>query len=164
MAPIASTTRRETLSADQTRQIGARLGAWACAGDIVCLVGGLGAGKTTFTQGIGIGLGLEDSAVSSPTFTLVAEHFDGRLPLYHLDVYRLETAGDLYHLGFEDYLRRADGLIVIEWADKVAEGLPEDRLEITFEEDAGNAETRILLFKSCGPRSLQLLQDALAKK
>src|SRR5579862_6236567 len=120
MTSNANTARWESASAAQTHQIGERLGQCAVAGDIICLSGDLGLGKTTLVQGIGSGIGLAQGAVSSPTFTLVAEHFEGRLPLYHLDVYRLSDPGELYHLGFEDYLSRSDGLIVIEWAEKVS--------------------------------------------
>ena|SRR5579883_1834690 len=161
MMPQFRTLERETGSADATRRLGERLGASAEPGDLVCLVGDLGGGKTTFTQGIGTGLGLPAHAISSPTFTLIAEHRGGRLPLYHLDVYRLSDPSELYHLGFDDYLRQADGLIVIEWADKVAQSLPGDRLQVVFEEAPRDPGRRILKFEAGGPRSERLLREAL---
>lgn len=139
-----------------------RLGAAAAGGDLICLVGDLGAGKTTLTQGIGEGLGLAQAAVTSPTFTLVAEHYEGRIPLYHIDAYRLAGPAELYHLGFEDYLLRADGLLVVEWADRVAEGLPADRLEVALTEDADRDDQRSLGFSARGPRAVRLLGDVLA--
>ena len=120
----------QTQSADQTRALAAALGALLQPGDVLCLIGDLGAGKTTFTQGLALGLGLPpDEPVNSPTFTLVAEHPGGRVPLYHFDVYRLPDSSGLYDLAFDEYLS-GDGVVVIEWADRVADALPPDRLDV----------------------------------
>jgi tRNA threonylcarbamoyladenosine biosynthesis protein TsaE len=122
----------ETHSADETRALAAALGARLRPGDVVWLVGDLGAGKTTWTQGLALGLGLPpDEPVNSPTFTLVAEHPGGRVPLYHFDVYRLADSSGLYDLAFDEYLG-GDGVVVIEWADRVADALPPDRLDIAL--------------------------------
>ena len=101
-------------------------------GDVLCLIGDLGAGKTTLTQGLALGLGLPpDEPVNSPTFTLLAEHPGGRVPLYHFDVYRLPDSSGLYDLAFDEYLS-GDGVVVIEWADRIADALPPDRLDIAL--------------------------------
>ena len=122
----------ETHSAEETRALAAALGAHLRPGDVLCLIGDLGAGKTTFTQGLALGLGLPpDEPVNSPTFTLLAEHPGGRLPLYHFDVYRLEDSSGLYDLAFNEYLD-SGGVVVIEWADKITDALPADRLDIAL--------------------------------
>jgi tRNA threonylcarbamoyladenosine biosynthesis protein TsaE len=151
----------DACSIDQVRELGLRLGSAAQKGDLIGLIGDLGAGKTTLAQAIGEGIGLPAGSVTSPTFTLVAEHYGGRIPLYHLDVYRLAEAGGLYELGFEDYLSRADGLLVIEWADRVAESLPEDRLTISLKEAPADPETRTVSLGAGGNRSAMLLRKAL---
>jgi len=115
--------------------LAATLGAQLSAGHVLCLIGDLGAGKTTFTQGLALGLGLPpEEPVNSPTFTLIAEHPGGRVPLYHFDVYRLPDSSALYDLAFEEYLS-SDGVVVIEWADIIADALPPDRLEIALTAD-----------------------------
>ena len=122
----------ETNSADETRALAAALGRLLHAGDVLCLIGDLGAGKTTWTQGLALGLGLPpDEPVNSPTFMLLAEHPGGRVPLYHFDVYRLPDSSGLYDLAFDEYLS-GDGVVVIEWADRIADALPPDRLDITL--------------------------------
>ncbi len=144
-----------TQNADETRALAARLGARLCAGDTLCLIGDLGAGKTTWTQGLALGLGLPAAhPVNSPTFTLVSEHPGGRVPLYHFDVYRLDGASGLYDLAFDDYLS-AGGVVVIEWADKITDALPADRLEITLTPDA--PDTRQIVMTAWGARAEELL-------
>ena len=97
-------------------------------GSVVALSGDLGAGKTTLTQAIARGLGIK-SPVTSPTFLILQEYKEGRLPLYHFDVYRLSGSDDLYELGFEDYLF-GDGICVIEWADLIEDQLPAGSIRI----------------------------------
>jgi tRNA threonylcarbamoyladenosine biosynthesis protein TsaE len=145
----------QTQNADETRALAARLGALLHAGDTLCLVGDLGAGKTTFTQGLALGLGLPaEEPVNSPTFTLVAEHPGGRVPLYHFDVYRLNDSSGLYDLAFDDYLN-GDGVVVIEWADKIADALPTDRLDISLTPDT--PDTRQIVMTAVGVRAKELL-------
>jgi tRNA threonylcarbamoyladenosine biosynthesis protein TsaE len=126
-----------TDSAEQTRQLGARLGRLLRAGDVVLLHGDLGSGKTTLAQGIARGLGVRDD-VQSPTFTLVAEH-EGRavdggpIRLYHLDLYRLAGAADLDSFGWEDYLAPADGVAVVEWPERAGSWLPEEYFLVRLE-------------------------------
>ncbi len=114
----------------ETFEIGRRLAAELHRGDVLALAGDLGAGKTHFTKGIAAGLGI-DAGVTSPTFTLIHEYPGGRLPLYHIDLYRLEAAGEALDMGIDDYLG-GDGVTVVEWADKFAELLPRNARWIQF--------------------------------
>jgi tRNA threonylcarbamoyladenosine biosynthesis protein TsaE len=125
------TQRCLTVQAEETRALGARLGRWARAGDIVACCGALGAGKTTFVQGFaeGLGVGAHDY-VRSPTFALV-HAYHGRTLLYHFDFYRLSSCIEVADLGFEEYLN-AGGVVIIEWADKFPEILPPVRLEVSI--------------------------------
>jgi len=102
-------------SIERTYALGRALGELARAGDVILLEGALGAGKTALTQGIGLGLGIA-ATINSPTFTILKE-YEGRLPLYHFDLYRLDEPDELYELGFEDYFR-GDGVCVVEWAER----------------------------------------------
>jgi len=150
-----------TQNADETVAIATRLGELAEGGDVICLSGDLGAGKTTFTQGLALGLGIpKDVPVSSPTFTIIAEHLSGHIPLYHFDVYRLSGPDDLPDIGFEDYID-SDGVTVIEWADKITDALPADRLDIKIS-ISGDAE-RTWDFAAFGTRCAELLEE-LAKQ
>lgn len=146
----------QTHSACETQDLGRRMGEAASAGDLVCLSGDLGAGKTTLVQGIAGGLNLPPNRVSSPTYTILAEYPDARIPLYHLDVYRLEGASQLYDIGIDDYLRRGDGLIVVEWAERVAAQLPADRLDIAIGFSSAVQE-RLFEFVARGPAAARLL-------
>ena len=124
-------------SAESTRQLAAGIAELVRPGDLVLLVGDLGAGKTAFTQGFGAGLGVTEP-ITSPTFALVRS-YSGRLDLYHLDVYRLEQIGEALDLGLSELLD--DGAVtVIEWGDTIAPALPPDYLEIRIEFDDGPLE------------------------
>jgi tRNA threonylcarbamoyladenosine biosynthesis protein TsaE len=146
----------ETADEDATRAFGERLGRLLEPGDVVCLSGDLGAGKTTLAQGIAAGLGVEEP-VSSPTFALVQE-YAGRAPVFHLDVYRLASLDELIDLGFPE-LWHAGGVILIEWPEQIAPALPPDRLEIHL--TSLPASRRLTLFAQ-GPRAFHLL-DAIGK-
>src|SRR5215831_6411719 len=125
------TQRCLSVQAEETRVLGARLGRWARAGDIVACCGALGAGKTTFVQGFAEGLKVgRDNYVRSPTFALV-HAYHGYIPLYHFDFYRLSSYFEVCDIGFEEYLE-ADGVVIIEWADKFPEILPLMRLEVSI--------------------------------
>jgi tRNA threonylcarbamoyladenosine biosynthesis protein TsaE len=125
------TQRRLTVQAEETRALGACLGRWAKAGDVVVCRGALGAGKTTFVQGFAEGLGVgSDDYVRSPTFALVHAYY-GRIPLYHLDFYRLFSCTEVQDIGFEEYLD-AGGVVIVEWADKFPEVLPATRLDMSI--------------------------------
>ena len=104
------------------------------AGDCLALVGQLGAGKTHFTKGIVSGLGGDPSGVTSPTFALVQEYANGcRVPVFHFDFYRMESASEVLGIGWEDYVEEAEGVILVEWADKFPELLPPDTRWFRFE-------------------------------
>ncbi|MGO9872362.1 MAG: tRNA (adenosine(37)-N6)-threonylcarbamoyltransferase complex ATPase subunit type 1 TsaE [Acidimicrobiia bacterium] len=118
-----------TDSPDATRAVAAALGELLVAGDLVLLVGDLGAGKTAFAQGLARGLGV-DEPVTSPTFTIVQE-YQGRLRLAHVDVYRLDRVQDLYDVGFEEFVD--DGVTVVEWGDLVEQVVPAEHLVVRIE-------------------------------
>jgi tRNA threonylcarbamoyladenosine biosynthesis protein TsaE len=117
-------------SPDQTRFIAAGLARSLIAGSVIKLVGDLGAGKTEFVKGLATGLNYRN-VVTSPTFTLVQEYRGGRLPLFHMDLYRLNEEAELDDIGFEDYLR-AGGICAIEWADKFPGRMPLDSVEVVM--------------------------------
>lgn len=122
-----STYQYETKSAEETMSFAEKLGSHLQKGDVLTLAGDLGAGKTTFTKGLAKGLGVTRT-VNSPTFTIIKE-YSGRLPLYHMDVYRLEDSDE--DLGFEEYFS-GDGVCVVEWAVFIEDYLPEERLELVI--------------------------------
>lgn len=121
----------QSKSSEDTFRIGAIVGARAGKGDIIALIGDLGTGKTCLTQGIAAGLEVDAVyPITSPTFTLINE-YPGRLVLYHFDIYRLEGSKDLEDMGYEDYFF-GDGLVVIEWAERIRDILPEGVLFINL--------------------------------
>jgi tRNA threonylcarbamoyladenosine biosynthesis protein TsaE len=124
-----------------TRDLAARLGAAARPGDLVCLVGDLGAGKTQFAKGFAVGLGIDD-VVSSPTFVLMTE-YAGRLPMFHLDLYRLADAADALAGGLIDD-RQVEGVALVEWAERLGDALPAGRLDVLID-GTGDDERRITL-------------------
>ncbi len=130
-------------SPEETQSIGRILGNYSHPGDVILLIGGLGSGKTCLTQGILWGLGVEEYA-RSPTFVLMSE-YHGRLPLYHMDLYRLDSLREIADLGLEEYLD-GDGVSVIEWADKGSELLSQGYLTITM--TYVSETTRMLLFET----------------
>ena len=151
------TRNYQTNSADETRSLASNLGAVLRPGDTLCLIGELGAGKTTFTQGLALGLGLPpDEPVNSPTFMLLAEHPGGRVPLFHFDVYRLPDSSALYDLAFDEYLS-GEGVVVIEWADRITDALPPDRLDLVF--SAVSYETRQITMTAQGERAKEILSQ-----
>ncbi|MBN1862440.1 MAG: tRNA (adenosine(37)-N6)-threonylcarbamoyltransferase complex ATPase subunit type 1 TsaE [Dehalococcoidales bacterium] len=139
---------------EETQEIGRRIGELARAGDVLLLVGELGAGKTCLTQGIAWGLGIADYALS-PSFVIVRE-LTGRLKLYHIDLFRLERLEEIDDLGLDDYLY-GSGVSVVEWADKGWALLPAEhfRIEIEFLDDT----ERRLRFKPSGARYRELLAE-----
>ena len=131
-------------SETDTRALGLRIAEAAEPGDVVALIGDLGTGKTALTKYIAEGLGIKGD-ISSPTFTIVKEYRSGRMPLYHFDVYRLGSGDELLDIGAEEMLD-GDGLCVIEWADIVADILPEDALAVRLDygENEGERIAEIL--------------------
>mgnify|MGYP000963588169 CR=1 FL=1 len=123
----------ESYKTEDTYQIGMQLGQKAKAGQVYCLLGDLGTGKTVFTQGFAKGLGILEP-VNSPTFTIVQVYDEGRLPFYHFDVYRIEDTDEMMEIGYEDYFY-GQGVCLIEWSNLIEELLPKERIVITIEKD-----------------------------
>lgn len=144
-------------SREQTIALGEKIGKLLQAGDVLVLDGDLGAGKTTFTKGIGKGLGIHD-LIKSPTFTIIREYHDGRLPLYHMDAYRLENGG-AEDLGLEEYFD-SDGVSVVEWAEFVEDELPADFLAIHFKR-TDTEGTRVLEFEPHGQHFTALVDQVV---
>ena len=120
-----------THTSEETIELGRKIGALLVKGDVLAMTGTLAAGKTTLTKGIAQALGVDDN-VTSPTCCLISEYEGKKLPLYHMDVYRLEGAEDFANLGVDDMLY-GDGVCVVEWSEKVASELPERTIKITIE-------------------------------
>lgn len=123
----------ETYSPEETFEAGRRMGEKAKAGEVYCLNGDLGVGKTVFTQGFARGLGIQGT-VNSPTFTIVQQYDEGRLPLYHFDVYRIGDISEMDEIGYEDCFY-GEGVCLIEWSTLIEEILPEHTTEIRIEKD-----------------------------
>ena len=123
----------ETQNANETFQLGKRIGEKALAGQIYTLNGDLGVGKTVFTQGVASGLGIPEP-VNSPTFTILQEYDGGRLPFYHFDVYRIGDIEEMEEIGYDDYFF-GEGICLIEWAERIPELLPENRISVHIEKD-----------------------------
>lgn len=120
-------------SAEETKKIASELAKTLKLGDVLCMYGDLGAGKTAFVQGLAKGLGI-DEPITSPTFTIVNEYY-GSLPLYHFDVYRIADPDEMYEVGYEEYVY-GDGVSVIEWAELIEDILPEKRYKVTILKDS----------------------------
>jgi tRNA threonylcarbamoyladenosine biosynthesis protein TsaE len=135
-----------TDSPEATRALAAALASAALPGDLIALHGDLGAGKTQFAKGFGLGLGVT-ATINSPSYVLMAE-YEGRLPLFHLDLYRLEDAGDAFAGGLIDE-RQASGVSLVEWAERLGPALPGERLDVAL---AGSGdEPRIIRLTAIGP-------------
>ncbi|QGH33133.1 tRNA (adenosine(37)-N6)-threonylcarbamoyltransferase complex ATPase subunit type 1 TsaE [Gracilibacillus salitolerans] len=133
----------ETKTEEETRRLANKLALLLHPGDVLTLEGDLGAGKTTFTKGLGVGLGVRRT-INSPTFTIVKEYM-GEIPLYHMDVYRLENSEE--DIGFDEYFND-EAITVVEWAHFIEEFLPEDRLEIQIKRI--DEHTRKIIFHPIG--------------
>lgn len=140
---------------EETNEFGVKLGQLLKTGDILCLNGDLGAGKTTLTKSIGIGLGVQEY-ITSPTFALINQ-YNGRIPVYHFDVYRLENVNEIYDLGFDDYFY-GKGVCIIEWADKIETMIPKDRIVIDIK-NGNNIDERILKITGYGNRFNELVKE-----
>jgi len=148
-----------TAAPSETRAIGHALGTHAHAGALVALIGPLGAGKTELAKGVAEGLGVT-SVVNSPTFVLMNEHV-GRLRLYHIDAYRLDDPEEAIAAGlFDD--RQAAGVAVVEWADRLADRLPAERLELTLAPEPNGGDHRRISWRAMGAAHLRLAGDALS--
>lgn len=123
----------ETWSGEETFRVGKKIGEQAAPGKVYTLVGDLGVGKTVFTQGVAAGLGITEP-VCSPTFTIVQQYEEGRMPFYHFDVYRICDVAEMDEIGYEDMFY-GEGICLIEWADRIKELLPEHYTAISIEKD-----------------------------
>ena len=146
---IISNSVKDTLS------LGKSLAKHLKPGDIICLEGELGAGKTTLTKGIAAGLGLSKAKVTSSSFILIRQHLEGRLPLFHFDLYRLKEPTDIAGLGYEEYLY-GEGVSVIEWANKLECLMPKERLMVELSHGLGTK--RIIKISGQGARYKDLLR------
>ncbi|AVK64573.1 tRNA (adenosine(37)-N6)-threonylcarbamoyltransferase complex ATPase subunit type 1 TsaE [Lactobacillus sp. CBA3606] len=143
-------------SPEQTMQLGAKLGKMVQPGDLILLDGDLGAGKTTFTKGLAKGLGI-DRNVKSPTFTLIREYRQGRLPLYHMDIYRLEDGG-AEDLGLDEYFD-GDGVSVVEWSEFIQDLLPAAYLRIALKRSGAADERRTITLMPQGTHYQKLVEQ-----
>ncbi len=153
--PTIPGTERTVRSDDPTATLalGAALAARAAPGDVICLWGVLGAGKTVFAKGFGAGLGVDDT-INSPTFVLMSE-YEGRLPLFHVDLYRLADAADAFGGGLIDD-RQAAGVTLIEWPERMAAALPAGRLDVFIDGD-GDAP-RTITIRAGSPTARRYLE------
>lgn len=126
-----------TNSPEETQALGGRLANALTGGAVVAFTGDLGAGKTAFVSGMARALGVTDR-VTSPTFTIVNEYEGGRLPLFHFDMYRLESADELFDIGWEDYLARG-GICAVEWSENVAEAMEPDAVRVSIRREGGGS-------------------------
>ena len=138
-----------------TERLGERLGKLAQPNDVFALWGELGAGKTVLARGVAVGLGIDPVDVASPTFIILREHFGGRMPMFHLDLYRLEGA-DITNTGWEECLE-AGGVTVIEWPDRAVSALPEDRVDVRLEWIADTKRRAVI--SGTGRRSARLVEE-----
>jgi len=128
----------DSYSEEDTRSLALITAAEAKRGDIFCLDGDLGSGKTVFAKGFAEGLGIKE-AVTSPTFNIVKEYKDGRFPLYHFDVYRIADPDEMYAIGYEDYFF-GSGVCLIEWSELIAELIPENAIHVTIRRDPAKGD------------------------
>ena len=142
-------------SIDDTRSLAENLESEKFPGMVICLNGELGSGKTVFVKGFANSLGINET-ITSPTFSLIKEYNSGEMPLYHMDVYRIEESDGT--IGFNDYFN-SDAISIIEWADMIKDELPNERLDIEFK--AIDENTRVLLLKPLGEKYIDLVNSVL---
>jgi len=143
-----------TKSVAETISIGRSLGRHLSSGDVVCLTGELGAGKTCFVKGLAGGLGIRRTEVTSPTFIIIRE-YKGRLPFYHIDLYRIGVVEDLRDIGMEEVIY-GQGVTAIEWAERISDRLPDERIEITLRYE--DKKTRLIKMTAFGLHHTQVLK------
>jgi tRNA threonylcarbamoyladenosine biosynthesis protein TsaE len=157
--PTDNTVKITSHTPQETEQLGSLLGRMLAKGDIIALSGELGTGKTTLVRGIARGIGLKEGEVASPSFTLVNE-YEGPLRLFHIDLYRLEDEKELIGIDYEEYLK-ADGVVVIEWADRIPQAVPHDALWITLR--YLNSERREIVLQARGDRYKMMIEELQRK-
>lgn len=146
----------ESRSEAETDDLGSRIAAVVCPGQLIALNGQLGSGKTRFVRALCIGLGIQSDHVNSPTFVLMQLYEEGRVPVAHFDTYRLADVEEFLAIGADDFLHSGEYLCLIEWADRVAEILPADHLQINIRQTGMDARSFELI--ATGPESGRLLQ------
>ena len=144
-----------THSREGTIRLGARLAGHLQAGDIICLFGDLGSGKTTFTKGIAKGLRIKESRVNSPSFILMNQ-YNGKLPLFHFDFYRIDNAKEVFSIGCEEFLYD-DGVAVVEWAERLGKLLPKNHLAVQF--SCKKENERLIKFIPRGRRAGEMIKQ-----
>ncbi len=149
-----SSARLVSRSARATRALGVRLGKLLAPGDVIALVGDLGAGKTQLVRGACAGARVDPKEVSSPSFAIVAT-YRGRIPVHHADLYRIGDEDELYGTGFGD-LAGGEGALLVEWADRIPGALPEEKLTIRLEHDFGSPDLRHVEIEGVGERHAAL--------
>ena len=158
---VPTALERQFISQDPatTRELAARLAAAARPGDLICLRGELGAGKTQFAKGFGAGLGVTET-INSPSYILMAE-YAGRLPLFHIDLYRLADASEALAGGLLDD-RQASGVTIVEWPERMSELLPSNRLDVMIEGGLGGAadDSRTITIRALDPAMARYLEAA----
>lgn len=145
------------LQEHDTVSLGRKIGALLFPGAFIALYGDLGTGKTTFTRALAEGLGIQGQ-ICSPSYNILMEHEGGRLPLYHFDAYRLESPAELVDIGYIDYCYKS-GVVIMEWADKVAESLPRDRLDIHIM--GSGSQFRTMVFIPHGSSYTDILKETV---
>lgn len=144
----------ETYSAQETFDLGKKLGEKALPGQIYTLNGDLGTGKTVFTQGVSRGLGITEP-VSSPTFTIIQIYEEGRMPFYHFDVYRIGDIEEMEEIGYDDYFF-GKGICLIEWAELIEELIPENHISVTIEKELSKGiDYRKITINGLSPEEIQ---------
>jgi len=144
-----------TDSVEETIEVGRKIGRKIGQGMTICLTGDLGTGKTHFAKGLAEGLGITDN-ITSPTFTIVNEYHEGRIPFYHFDVYRVNDIDEILQVGFEEYVY-GQGVTLIEWADMIEAILPDEFIHVKIEKTQ-NENERIITLKSFG-RDYDFLEE-----
>ena len=143
-----------TRSVDDTLELAENIESEKFSGMVICLNGDLGSGKTVFVKGFAKALGIDEN-ITSPTFTIVKEYMNGELPLYHMDVYRIDDNADF---GVEDYFNKS-GICILEWSEMIEDRLPQERLDINIK--IVDENTRVLVFKPHGERYEELFNAVL---
>jgi tRNA threonylcarbamoyladenosine biosynthesis protein TsaE len=143
-------------SPEKTISIGKTLGSILKPGSVICLRGDLGAGKTHFAKGVALGLGIEEH-VTSPTYTIIKE-YEGRMPFYHVDAYRLDDEDEAYELGLEEYLY-GKGVTLIEWPERLQSVLPNDCLNINIKQNYDDNEEREFVLKPVGSEYIKIVEE-----
>ena len=149
--------RIRTKSVRETTSIGRALGRHLSPGDVICLSGELGAGKTCLVKGLAEGLGIKGKVVTSPTFIIIRE-YKGRIPLYHIDLYRIGLVDDMRDLGMEEVVY-GSGVTAIEWAERIRDRLPDERIDITLK--WSDDTTRDMEMKAFGQHHRKVLKEVL---